>query len=115
MPNSTGANRDDALDQPVTNSFETIPRSTELRTTEFSRRDQDNKSRQMAATEMNEQHLTKFKKGEICIDRDDDDDDDCTVRLESAKKQVTNATILREHINKIKQTFATFAANHNDI
>ena len=44
-----------------------------------------------------------------------DDDHSCKVRMQSGKKPITNATILRDHIQEIKQVFYKFADQHNKL
>ena len=45
----------------------------------------------------------------------EDDDHSCKVRMQSGKRPITNATILRDHIQEIKQVFYKFANQHNKL
>ena len=42
-----------------------------------------------------------------------DEPDDGLVRMQSGKKKLTNATILRKHINQVKEAFSKFNSQHN--
>ena len=44
-----------------------------------------------------------------------DDDHSCKVRMQSGKLPITNATILRDHIQEIKHVFYKFANQHNKL